>query len=68
MSIIDIRSLCFRYDSREVLHDITFSVEQGMFAAMVGPNGGGKTTLLRLILGLLTPCHGSITVFGTSPP
>lgn len=67
MSIIDIRSLCFRYDSREVLHDITFSVEQGMFAAMVGPNGGGKTTLLRLILGLLTPCHGSITVFGTSP-
>lgn len=65
--IISIRHLCFSYDAREILHDVSLDIANGMFAAMVGPNGGGKTTLLRLILGLLTPRHGSIEVFGSEP-
>jgi zinc transport system ATP-binding protein len=66
-SIISIHHLCFSYDAREILHDVSLDIANGMFAAMVGPNGGGKTTLLRLILGLLTPRHGSIKVFGSEP-
>lgn len=67
MNCIEIDKLCFRYDSREVLHNICLDIEEGMFAAMVGPNGGGKTTLLKLILGLLQPRYGTISVLGKSP-
>ena len=66
-SIISISHLCFSYDAREILHEINLEITEGMFAAMVGPNGGGKTTLLKLILGLLTPKHGTIKVFGHEP-
>ena len=65
--VIDISNVCFKYDSREVLHDISLSITEGMFAAIVGPNGGGKTTLLKLILGLLEPRFGTVSVMGMSP-
>ena len=65
--IISIHHLCFAYDAREILHDVNLDIMEGMFAVMVGPNGGGKTTLLKLILGLLTPKHGDISVFGHEP-
>jgi zinc transport system ATP-binding protein len=65
--IVNIENLCFSYDYREILHDVNLKIEEGMFAAMVGPNGGGKTTLLKLILGLLEPDHGSVKVFGKDP-
>lgn len=65
--VIEIHDVCFAYDSEEVLHNINLRVQAGVFAVVVGPNGGGKTTLLRLILGLLTPRFGSIAVFGRSP-
>lgn len=62
-----IEDVCFSYDTREILHNISLSVEEGSFSVMVGPNGGGKTTLLRLILGLLSPRYGTISVLGRSP-
>lgn len=65
--MIEIKDICFAYDSTEVLHNINLTVEDGTYAVMVGPNGGGKTTLLRLILGLLEPVYGSITVMGMEP-
>lgn len=65
--MIDIHELCFAYDSMEVLHNIELSIADGCFAIMVGPNGGGKTTLLRLILGLLQPAYGTVTVAGMTP-
>jgi zinc transport system ATP-binding protein len=46
---------------------VTFKVRRGSFVAIVGPNGGGKTTLLKLILGLLTPDRGRIEVLGLPP-
>lgn len=66
--VVSIKNLCFGYEhSQEVLHDISVQIHRRAFAVLVGPNGGGKTTLLRLILGLLTPWHGEIIVLGQSP-
>jgi zinc transport system ATP-binding protein len=57
----------FSYDSIPVLEGVSFVIDSGDFTIMVGPNGGGKTTLLKLILGLLKPRSGSIRVFGKPP-
>ena len=71
--LIKIENLWFSYDrpypesGRGVLENVTLTVEQGDFACIVGPNGGGKTTLLKLLLGLLQPQKGSVTVFGQPP-
>lgn len=46
------------------LRDVTLAVEQGEFVALAGPNGGGKTTLLRILLGLEQPQQGAATLFG----
>lgn len=66
-SIVQFRSVFFAYDQNPVLEDVSFSIPQGDFVSIVGPNGGGKTTLLKLTLGLLTPRSGSITLFGNAP-
>jgi|GEM_PF-3552502 len=65
--IIDIERVSFAYDGQPVLEDISLRVDPGDFLAVLGPNGGGKTTLLRLVLGLLAPSAGSIRVFGREP-
>ena len=57
----------FAYDGADVLSDVRFTVARGDFASVIGPNGGGKSTLLRLALGLLTPRCGTIRVMGQSP-
>ncbi len=65
---ICIKDLAFSYeDGRAILQEVNLDILPGTFTAMVGPNGGGKTTLLRLILGQLTPAKGSISIFGRSP-
>ncbi|MGB5984781.1 MAG: ABC transporter ATP-binding protein [Desulfobacterales bacterium] len=66
-SIVRIRNLVFAYNGEPVLEDINFDIRHGDFIAMIGPNGGGKTTLLKLILGLLQPDHGTIQVTGSVP-
>lgn len=67
MAVIDIRDVSFSYDRHRVLRDVSFSVRDGDFLALIGPNGGGKTTLLRLMLGLLKPQKGSVRIFGDAP-
>jgi len=68
MRIVDISNLNFSYNGDPVLRDVNFSVRQRDFIAIIGPNGGGKTTLLKLILGLLKPDTGKILVDGHAPP
>lgn len=65
--VIKVRGLNFTFGHDPVLEDVDLTVGQGEFLALVGPNGGGKTTLLRLLLGLLRPVSGSIEVLGQSP-
>lgn len=62
--IIEIRDLDFAYDDQPVLTGVNMTITDGDFVAMIGPNGGGKTTLLKLMLGLLKPRHGRIRVMG----
>ena len=64
--IVEIKNLTFSFNDEAVLQDVSLDIQQGDFIAMIGPNGGGKTTLLKLILGLLKPEKGSIRVLGQS--
>ncbi len=65
---VTFENVSFSYDGVAVLKDVHLSIPAGEFTAVVGPNGGGKTTLLRLILGLLVPDRGLLHVFGRPPP
>ena len=60
--MIEASHLHFSYDSVPILKDVTFRVEKGEFIGIVGPNGGGKTTLLKLLLGLAKPKKGEVKI------
>ena len=58
--IIEIKNLSAGYDGRTVLHDVNLTIYERDFLGIIGPNGGGKTTLIKCILGLLKPTGGEI--------
>jgi len=64
---IDVEHVFYSYEGVEVLKDVTFRLEQGEFLGIIGPNGGGKTTLLKLLLGILNPDRGKIRILGQEP-
>jgi zinc transport system ATP-binding protein len=66
-TIIDIQNLNFSYNGQSVLVNVNFSLRAGDFMVMIGPNGGGKTTLIKLMLGLLKADTGTVRIFGQSP-
>ena len=59
--LIEVKRLCAAYDGHPVLRDVNLTVRERDFLGVVGPNGGGKTTLVKCILGLLEPVEGEIT-------
>ena len=63
--MIDVDGVTVSLGGTEVLSDVTLSVDDGQFLALVGPNGAGKTTLLGACNGLLSPDDGTVTVDGT---
>lgn len=65
--VIQVENVSFSYDGFPVLEDVNLSIGEKEFVWIVGPNGGGKTTLLKLILGLLKPSRGKISIFGKEP-
>lgn len=64
---INVEDVSFGYTAETVIRDAHFHVEEGSFVSFVGPNGGGKSTMVKLILGLLEPRRGYIRVFGKPP-
>ncbi|WP_082792122.1 metal ABC transporter ATP-binding protein [Sulfurovum riftiae] len=67
MAVIEIRDLTFAYDKDIVLENVNLTVEEKDFLAIIGPNGGGKSTLLKLILGVNKIQQGTIRVLGEAP-
>jgi len=60
--LVTLENVSFTYNGEPVIQDVFLDISRGDFIAMIGPNGGGKTTLLKLILGLLKPDRGTIRV------
>lgn len=67
IDVLTAEGLAFRYNSTEVLSDISFRLQTGDYVGIVGPNGSGKTTLIKLILGFMQPSKGTIALFGSNP-
>ncbi|MFD2208390.1 metal ABC transporter ATP-binding protein [Virgibacillus halophilus] len=63
-SVISMNNVSYTYDQKLVLKNINFELAEGAFLGLLGPNGGGKTTLVKLILGLLKPTYGSVRLYG----
>jgi|Deesub1362A_J573_1020465.scaffolds.fasta_scaffold00082_84 zinc transport system ATP-binding protein len=67
MKIIELKDVWMSYDVHPVLENVNLWVEEGEFVSLIGPNGGGKTTILKLILGIIKPTRGEVKVFGKNP-
>jgi zinc transport system ATP-binding protein len=64
--IISLHHIFFQYRTEEILEDINLDISPGDFVGIIGPNGGGKTTLLKIVLGLLQPTKGFVHLYGQS--
>ncbi len=64
-SIIRLEAVNFSYGSKQVLTHVNFEIKRGEFVGLVGPNGGGKTTIIKIILGLLKPDSGKVFLHDT---
>ncbi len=62
--IFEVKNLFFQANAQKILEDISLTILPGDYCAIIGPNGGGKTTLIRLLLGLGKPTKGEIKLFG----
>ncbi len=62
--VVEVSDVSFRYQAQSVLENICLTIRTGDYLGMIGPNGGGKTTLLKLMLGLLPLQTGSVRLFG----
>ena len=67
MDVVRFEDVSFSYGEKPVLEHVSFGVQADEFFALIGPNAGGKSTVLKLLLGLLAPDSGRIRVFGGAP-
>ncbi len=65
--VIELEGVWFFYDRLPILESVDLVVHKGDFLGIIGPNGGGKSTLLKVILGLIKPSKGTVKVLGTDP-
>jgi zinc transport system ATP-binding protein len=66
-NVIELEHVWVKYRHRDVLEDISLSIGERDFYGIIGPNGGGKTTLLKVMLGLISPSSGTVRVLGGTP-
>jgi len=66
LPIFDVKNLNFRVGDQNILSNISLEIYSAEYIAIIGPNGGGKTTLIRILLGLDKPTSGEIRIFGKS--
>lgn len=66
--LITLQGISAAYDTREVLHDVSLTIHERDFLGIVGPNGGGKTTLVQILLGLMRPRSGTVTYWHQGQP
>ena len=64
---VNLQNISFGYGSVPVLENINLTIKAGSFTGIIGPNGGGKTTLLKIMLGLIEPWSGQVAIFGQNP-
>ena len=65
-TIIELKKICFSYTNEEVVKDVSLQIRKGAYVGIIGPNGGGKSTLLRLMLNILKANSGTIKLFGVA--
>jgi zinc transport system ATP-binding protein len=65
--VISMQDVCFAYEGPPVLQGVNLSVPERDFVCVIGPNGGGKTTMLKLMLGLIQPQQGTVRLLGKPP-
>jgi len=65
--VVKLEGVWVQYNGVPILEGINLAIEQDDFLGIIGPNGGGKTTLLKVILGLISPSHGKVSVLGKPP-
>ncbi|MFI5333824.1 MAG: metal ABC transporter ATP-binding protein [Chlamydiales bacterium] len=65
--ILEIDNLSFGYEKTPILQGVDLAIHEGEFIVIFGPNGGGKTTFLKLLMGFLEPVSGTISLFGKTP-
>ena len=66
-TIVQLKNVSFSYTDTPVLSDVSLAIHAGDYLGVVGPNGGGKTTLIKIILGLVQPQQGTVTIWGKAP-
>jgi zinc transport system ATP-binding protein len=66
-TLVDISRVDFNYGNTPALKQVSIQIQRGTTVGLIGPNGGGKTTLVKLLIGLLQPVSGSIVIDGMSP-
>jgi zinc transport system ATP-binding protein len=64
---LELDNVSFFYKTEAAVRDVTFAIDEGDFLGVIGPNGGGKTTLLRLMLGVIAPRQGTVKLLGDAP-
>ena len=64
---IELKNISAGYENEIVIENINCEIYDGDFFGIIGPNGGGKSTLLKIVLGLLSPINGNVFVYGQLP-